>query len=225
MIYMNRKLYIVSLLVLFLSTFINSVWGSFQPLQVSVLINGYSIPAIIDTGAEITVMSLSCAKRCQLANAIDTRHSGTAVGVGVTDIVGRIDDLEMKLGETVSISNKISVLRQSRCDFILGLDILQKHDCDISFKDNRLQLTLKNKTVKIPLLSPKSASFEPEEIAASPIRQRQHPQQQQVPQQRMMRRAKTIAMVEETEEEEEEQEDSMTETEMGDEEPISMAGI
>lgn len=163
---MNLSLFSALLLVLTLSSIFNSVLGSFQPLQVSVNVNGYSVPAIIDTGAEVTVMSLSCAKRCRLAEAIDTRHSGTAVGIGSTDIVGRIDDLELKLGDTASISNKIAVLRQSKCDFILGLDVLQKHNCDISFKNNRLRMTVKNKTVKIPLLSSK-IPFDPEEIAES----------------------------------------------------------
>jgi DNA damage-inducible protein 1 len=53
-------------------------------------VNGFLVPAIIDTGAQITVMSASCAKRCRISNKIDARFSGRAVGVGSSDIIGRI---------------------------------------------------------------------------------------------------------------------------------------
>lgn len=57
--------------------------NKFEPLRVMCEINGYMVPAIIDTGAEITIMSHSCAKKCRIANTIDTNYAGIVVFVAI----------------------------------------------------------------------------------------------------------------------------------------------
>jgi DNA damage-inducible protein 1 len=125
---------------------------SFEPIQVMCEVNGYLVPAIVDTGAEITVMSMSCAKRCQISSSIDTRFSGQAIGVGSSEIVGAIEDLPFRLGP-IKFQNKISVLRSSRCDFLIGLDILRRFQCDISIGQKVLKMKVRNDMVRIPLMS------------------------------------------------------------------------
>jgi len=125
---------------------------SFEPIQVMCEVNGYLVPAIVDTGAEITVMSMSCAKRCQISSSIDTKFSGQAIGVGSSEIVGAIEDLPFRLGP-IKFQNKISVLRSSRCDFLIGLDILRRFQCDISIGQKMLKMKVRNDMVRIPLIS------------------------------------------------------------------------
>ena len=124
----------------------------FEPMQIMCEINGYMVPAIIDTGAEISVMSASCARRCHLTNQIDPQYAGKATGVGSCEIVGGIDALDMRIGP-VSFQNKISILYQSRCDLLIGLDILRRFDCELSFKKKYMKLSVRKETLRVPLLS------------------------------------------------------------------------
>eukprot|EP01036_Dinobryon_divergens_P031020 gene31020-40355_t len=126
--------------------------GSFDPLQIMCEVNGFLVPAIIDTGAEISIMSSSCAKRCHLSNIIDTRYSGKAIGVGTSDILGGIDDLQLRIGP-INFKNKISILRNSRCDFLIGLDILRRFKCEISFGEKFIKLQVKRNIIRVPLVS------------------------------------------------------------------------
>lgn len=136
--------------VLLAFAWVNAI--AFKPLQVMCEVNGYLIPAMIDTGAEITVMSASCAKRCGVSNLIDTQHSGKAVGVGFSEIVGGIDGMGLRIGP-LNFQSKISILRSSRCDFLIGLDILKRFKCDISLREKHLRFHLRGEEVRIPLLS------------------------------------------------------------------------
>eukprot|EP01031_Cornospumella_fuschlensis_P031614 gene31614-38206_t len=124
----------------------------FDPVSVTIDINGCKIPAIIDTGAEISVMSLNCAKRCGLHRLIDTQHSGRAIGVGSSEIVGGIEGLGLRIGP-LAFRNKVSILKDSRCDVLIGLDILKRFKCDISLREKILKLYVNNEEVRIPLSS------------------------------------------------------------------------
>lgn len=127
----------------------------FAPLQVLCEVNGFMVPAIIDTGAQITIMSASCAKRCRISNSIDTRYSGRAVGVGSSDIIGRIDGLGMRVGP-VSFESKVSILREARVDFLIGLDLLQRFKTEVNLKDHVLKLQVRDRVYKVQLLNKNS---------------------------------------------------------------------
>lgn len=124
----------------------------FEPLQIACEINGYIIPAIVDTGAQISVMSESCARRCRVSNMIDGRFTGKAVGVGSSDILGRINELPMQVGP-VSFHNKIAILRESRVDLILGLDFLQRFKSEINLDERILKMKVRGRSIRISLLS------------------------------------------------------------------------
>lgn len=140
--------------------------GSFEPIQVMCEINGQLVPAMIDTGAEITVMSASCAKRCRIHNLIDTQHSGKVVGIGSSEIVGGIEGVGMRIGP-LNFQNKISILRHSRCDFLIGLDILERFKCEISLKDKLLKFNVRGDEVRIPLTSSSRSTTNNYEYASS----------------------------------------------------------
>lgn len=128
-------------------------FSSFEPVQVICEVNGFMIPAIVDTGAEISVMSTSCAKRCKVSSSIDTQFSGRAIGVGSSDIVGGIEGLGIRIGP-LSFQNKISILRNAnhRCDFIIGLDILRRFNCDILLRERCIKMYVRGNEVRIPLM-------------------------------------------------------------------------
>jgi hypothetical protein len=140
-------------IIIALIALIYQVKASFEPVQVMCEVNGKMVPAIVDTGAEISVMSTSCARRCGLWQAIDTQHSGRAIGVGTSDIIGGIEGLGIRIGP-LSFQNKISILRNSnhRCDFIIGLDILKRFNCDILLRERVVKMYVRGNEVRIPLV-------------------------------------------------------------------------
>ena len=147
--------------------------SSFDPLQVMCEINGFMVPAIIDTGAEITVMSAACAKRCRLSSSINTKYTGKAIGVGSSDILGGIDDLSLRIGP-ISFQNKISILRSSRCDLLIGLDVLRRFDCQISLPDRALTLSVKKNAVRVPLM-PSQAGMLSSRLKSSSAKGKSYP--------------------------------------------------
>ena len=53
-------------------------------------VNGQPIKAFVDSGAQSSIMSQDCARRCNLLHLLDKRFQGMAVGVGSGKIVGQI---------------------------------------------------------------------------------------------------------------------------------------
>lgn len=121
-----------------------------EPIQVMCEINGFMVPGIIDTGAQISVMSASCARRCRIAQNLDTRFAGRAIGVGATDILGQIGDLPIRAGP-LSFTSKISILRESGAEFILGRDFLRRFRADICMHRNVLTVHVRDKVLRMPL--------------------------------------------------------------------------
>lgn len=94
-------------------------------------------------------MSDSCAKRCRIYSNIDKRYAGKAFGVGSTDILGRIDGLNMRVGP-VSFQSRISILNNAGVDFLIGLDFLKRFRCEINMKENTLILQVRDKRIRVP---------------------------------------------------------------------------
>lgn len=155
------------ILFLIFLLFINCSF-SFDPIRVMCEINGHIVPAMIDTGAEISVMSSSCAKLCQVANLIDPQHAGRAVGVGSSDILGAIDHLNLRIGP-LNFQNRISILQNSRCDLLIGLDILQRFKCEINLRDRVLRFNVRGDNIRIPLINSDSKRVNNVEFLTSSI--------------------------------------------------------
>ena len=66
--------------------------------------------------------------------------------------MGGIDDLQLRIGP-INFKNKISILRNSRCDFLIGLDILRRFKCEISFGEKFIKLQVKRNIIRVPLVS------------------------------------------------------------------------
>lgn len=118
--------------------------GRILMLYIEAKVNGTSIQAFVDSGAQSTIMSLKCAKACGIDHLIDTRFEGMAVGVGTGKILGRIHIVSLQIGNsyfpcTVTIMEKMG---QEEMDFLLGLDMLKRHTCQIDLEHGVLRFKL-----------------------------------------------------------------------------------
>jgi len=120
-------------------------------LYVDVEVNGTALKAFVDSGAQMSIMSVTCAQKCGLERLIDKRFQGTARGVGTQKIIGRVHQAPLKVGnEFVPIM--ITVLeKENDLDFIFGLDMLRRHACSIDLRKNAL--VIGSVGVELPFLS------------------------------------------------------------------------
>ena len=71
-------------------------------LYVPLRVQNTEIQAFIDSGAQTTIMSESCAKKCGVMRLLDTRFAGQAVGVGTAKILGKVHLAQINFGGTFS---------------------------------------------------------------------------------------------------------------------------
>ncbi|KAI3820441.1 hypothetical protein L1987_07988 [Smallanthus sonchifolius] len=108
-------------------------------LYVDMEVNGVPIKAFVDSGAQSTIISKSCAERLGLLRLLDQRYKGIAHGVGQSEILGRIHVAPIKIGNNFYPCSFV-VLDSPNMEFFFGLDMLRKHQCMIDLKDNVLRV-------------------------------------------------------------------------------------
>ncbi|KAJ3679064.1 hypothetical protein LUZ60_017075 [Juncus effusus] len=121
-------------------------------LYVDMEVNGVPLKAFVDSGAQSTIISKSCAERCGLLRLLDQRYRGVAVGVGQSEILGRIHVAPLKIGQQFYPCS-FTVLDAPNMEFLFGLDMLRKHQCIIDLKDNVLRVG--GGEVSVPFLQEK----------------------------------------------------------------------
>lgn len=94
-------------------------------LYINAKINKVPIQAFVDSGAQSTIMSKSCAERCNVLRLVDTNYAGTAVGVGTSKIIGRVHAAEIEI-EGKLLTCSLTVIENDGVDFLLGLDMLKR---------------------------------------------------------------------------------------------------
>lgn len=114
-------------------------FGHVVMLYVPIEVNGTEIKAFVDSGAQSTIMSRRFAEKCNLLRQVDKRFYGVAHGVGQSQILGRIHTAQMKIKDRFYPAS-ITVLEDDKMDFLLGLDMLRRHQMCIDLSKNVLRI-------------------------------------------------------------------------------------
>jgi len=114
-------------------------FGRVVMLYIDCMVNGQPVKAFVDSGAQVTLMSVETAERCGIMRLVDKRFASTLVGVGTCQAVGRVHSADITIGNSTYASS-FTIVTDPNMQFLLGLDMLRKHRCCIDLATNTLRI-------------------------------------------------------------------------------------
>mmetsp|Transcript_34902 Transcript_34902/g.100267 ORF Transcript_34902/g.100267 Transcript_34902/m.100267 type:complete len:249 (-) Transcript_34902:153-899(-) len=91
-------------------------------------IAGRGVDLMVDTGAQLSIMTLPMVQRLGISSHIDHSEMGVASGVGVALILGRLRGVPVRMGQ-VEIAMDFGVLHIKESFAMLGMDQMQRFRC------------------------------------------------------------------------------------------------
>lgn len=104
-------------------------------LYIKVSLNGHIVPALVDTGAQKSIIAPELVEKCELTHLVDKRYIMEARGVGQQTSVGRIHSVPIVMGsETFAAS--LTVLNLNGVPLLVGLDWMKSFKIKIDLDAN-----------------------------------------------------------------------------------------
>lgn len=103
--------------------------------------NDIAFKIMIDSGAQVSIMSESMMKTLELEHYLDKRTQGVAHGVGTSKILGSIIGCNLKLNNKFYLPVNFKVIENSDPNIVLlGVDFLYTYNCMFNFKDKVIEM-------------------------------------------------------------------------------------
>lgn len=107
-------------------------------LYIKLKIKGQPVFALVDSGAQTTIILPEIADKCGISHLIDKRYSQKAQGIGITQTKGRIHSVPVSIGDSsLEIPCSFSVI-DVHVGILFGLDMLRRHKCSIDLSRDAL---------------------------------------------------------------------------------------
>ena len=109
-------------------------------LYVMIEINGVPIKAFIDTGAQVSIMTEECVKKCNLEDIVDDKRKFMLKGVGQQESVGHIYMADVMMAEHV-VPCSFTVIKDMKDEVIIGINTMRAHGAVIDLANNCLMMS------------------------------------------------------------------------------------
>jgi len=113
---------------------------SFIPVKMLYIkgkINYKELDIFVDTGAQVSVMSLSLAKQLGIDYLIDHFCEGKLVGIGTKEMIGKIHYIDIQL-DNFNLPCSFTIIDNDNLKIMLGLNTMLSTGCILDLKQKKM---------------------------------------------------------------------------------------